>query len=172
MDNLALLCCAPCAQLRGPPQRGTRPSAPAAFLGCFSGGCFQPLKPRAKNKALGSRCTWPCCAGSAAVARVCSHWLGISPLPAPHAVLALACAALVTHRPGLCRTHQSSPWPVQRNEYIRYFRGHSAPVTTLATSPKTDLFMSTSQVTPVSTLKLENPTSQVRHHCFSFYPKS
>jgi hypothetical protein len=61
---------------------------------------------------------------------------------------------------------------VQRNEYIRYFRGHSAPVTTLATSPKTDLFMSTSQVTPVSTLKLENPTSQVRHHCFSFYPKS
>mmetsp|Transcript_18089 Transcript_18089/g.30986 ORF Transcript_18089/g.30986 Transcript_18089/m.30986 type:complete len:332 (-) Transcript_18089:377-1372(-) len=46
--------------------------------------------------------------------------------------------------------HQDQYWyslryhDLQRNEYIRYFRGHTAPVNTLTTSPKTDLFMSTS----------------------------
>uniref|UniRef100_A0A7R9VE69 Anaphase-promoting complex subunit 4 WD40 domain-containing protein n=1 Tax=Chlamydomonas euryale TaxID=1486919 RepID=A0A7R9VE69_9CHLO len=32
-----------------------------------------------------------------------------------------------------------------RNEYLRYYRGHSAPLNTLCLSPKTDMFMSAAQ---------------------------
>lgn len=35
---------------------------------------------------------------------------------------------------------------IRRNEYIRYFRGHTGPLNTLAMSPKNDVFMSASQV--------------------------
>lgn len=34
---------------------------------------------------------------------------------------------------------------LRRNEYLRYFRGHSAPVNSLCMSPKTDMFMSAAQ---------------------------
>ena len=32
------------------------------------------------------------------------------------------------------------------NQYLRYFRGHSARITALAMSPKNDLFMSAAEV--------------------------
>ena len=35
---------------------------------------------------------------------------------------------------------------MRRNEYLRYFRGHTAPLNTLAMSPTNDMFMSASQV--------------------------
>ena len=35
---------------------------------------------------------------------------------------------------------------LRRNEYQRYFRGHTATVTSLCMSPKTDMFLSASQV--------------------------
>lgn len=35
---------------------------------------------------------------------------------------------------------------LRRNEYLRYFRGHTAPLNTLAMSPKSDVFMSAAQV--------------------------
>lgn len=34
---------------------------------------------------------------------------------------------------------------LRRNEYLRYFRGHSASITSLCMSPKTDMFMSAAQ---------------------------
>ncbi|KAF5829449.1 WD40-repeat-containing domain protein [Dunaliella salina] len=34
---------------------------------------------------------------------------------------------------------------IRRNEYVRYFRGHTGPLNTLAMSPKNDVFMSASQ---------------------------
>eukprot|EP00200_Dunaliella_tertiolecta_P004296 CAMPEP_0202349436 /NCGR_PEP_ID=MMETSP1126-20121109/6933_1 /ASSEMBLY_ACC=CAM_ASM_000457 /TAXON_ID=3047 /ORGANISM="Dunaliella tertiolecta, Strain CCMP1320" /LENGTH=288 /DNA_ID=CAMNT_0048941255 /DNA_START=162 /DNA_END=1025 /DNA_ORIENTATION=+ len=34
---------------------------------------------------------------------------------------------------------------IRRNEYVRYFRGHTGPLNTLAMSPKNDIFMSASQ---------------------------
>jgi hypothetical protein len=36
------------------------------------------------------------------------------------------------------------------NQYIRYFRGHTARVSALAMSPKNDLFMSAAEVRPHS----------------------
>lgn len=35
---------------------------------------------------------------------------------------------------------------LRRNEYIRYFRGHTSTINTLCMSPKTDMFMSAAQV--------------------------
>jgi hypothetical protein len=35
---------------------------------------------------------------------------------------------------------------LRRNEYLRYFRGHSAAINSLCMSPKTDMLMSAAQV--------------------------
>jgi WD40 repeat protein len=48
---------------------------------------------------------------------------------------------------------------IRRNEYVRYFRGHTGPLNTLAMSPKNDIFMSASQVRVCQLLRRGLPKS-------------
>uniref|UniRef100_A0A7S0WIF9 Anaphase-promoting complex subunit 4 WD40 domain-containing protein n=1 Tax=Chlamydomonas leiostraca TaxID=1034604 RepID=A0A7S0WIF9_9CHLO len=59
---------------------------------------------------------------------------------------ATSCALYATRKPPPQATDQA--WyalryhDLRRNEYLRYFKGHTGPITSLNLSPKTDLFMS------------------------------